>query len=57
VLAQTLVIDWDTPTIKTKTKARAGVTGHHVRYVLAFGLAGVIIAFLFIGLYFYGVQF
>jgi hypothetical protein len=47
----------DTPTIKTKTKARAGVTGHHVRYVLAFGLAGVIIAFLFIGLYFYGVQF
>jgi len=47
----------DTPTIKTKTNARAGVTGHHVRYVLAFGLAGVIIAFLFIGLYFYGVQF
>ncbi len=26
-------------------KARAGVTGHHVRYVLAFGLAGAIIAF------------
>ena len=26
-------------------KARAGVTGHNVRYVLAFGLAGVIIAF------------
>jgi uncharacterized membrane protein len=25
------------------------------RYVLAFGLAGVIIAFLIIGLYFYGV--
>ena len=29
------------------------MTGHHVRYVLAFGLAGVIIAFVVIGLYFY----
>jgi hypothetical protein len=26
--------------------ARQGVTGHHVRYVLAFGLAGVIIIFI-----------
>lgn len=26
-------------------KARAGVTGHNVRYVLAFGLAGIIVAF------------
>jgi hypothetical protein len=43
------------PTNKTKTKARAGVTGHNVRYVLIFGLAGAIIAFLIIGLYFYGV--
>ena len=33
-------------------KARGGVTGHHVRYVLAFGLAGSIIAFAVIGLYF-----
>jgi uncharacterized membrane protein len=31
---------------------RAGVTGHHVRYVLAFGLAGVIVAFAAIGVYF-----
>jgi hypothetical protein len=30
-------------------------TGHNVRYVLAFGLGGI--AFLIIGLYFYGVQF
>ena len=45
----------DVPTIKPTTKARGGVTGHNVRYVLAFGLAGVIIAFLLIGLYFYGV--
>ena len=46
----------DVPKIKP-TKARGGVTGHNVRYVLAFGLGGVIIAFLIIALYFYGVQF
>lgn len=34
------------------TEARAGVTGHHVRYVLAFGLVGSAIAFVGIGLYF-----
>ncbi len=32
-------------------EARAGVTGHNVRYVLAFGLAGVIAAFAAIGIY------
>jgi hypothetical protein len=47
----------NTPTIETATEARSGVTGHNVRYVLAFGLAGVIIAFLIIGLYFFGVRF
>jgi Flp pilus assembly protein TadB len=47
----------DPPTIKTTTKARAGVTGHNTRYVLAVGLAGVIIAFVLIVLYFYDVQF
>jgi len=31
--------------VKTTTEARAGVTGHNVRYVLAFGLGGVIIIF------------
>jgi|SoiMethySBSTD1v2_1073268.scaffolds.fasta_scaffold229232_1 hypothetical protein len=40
----------DMPTIEATTKARAGVTGHNVRYVLAYGLAGVIIAFLIIDL-------
>jgi hypothetical protein len=45
----------DKPTIEPTTKARAGVTGHNVRYVLAFGLAGVITAFLIIALYFFGV--
>ena len=29
----------------SKTKARGGVTGHDVRYVLTFGLMGVIAAF------------
>lgn len=41
----------DQPVVLSGDKARAGVTGHHVRYVLAFGLAGSIIAFLVIGLY------
>jgi hypothetical protein len=42
----------DVPVVISGTEARAGVTGHHVRYVLAFGLAGSIIAFVGIGLYF-----
>ena len=41
------------PVVISGNKARGGVTGHHVRYVLAFGLAGSIIAFVVIGLYFY----
>jgi len=43
----------DVPVVISGNEARAGVTGHHVRYVLAFGLAGSIIAFVVIGLYFY----
>jgi hypothetical protein len=43
----------DVPVVISGNKARAGVTGHHVRYVLAFGLASSIIAFVVIGLYFY----
>jgi len=27
---------------------RQGVTGHHVRHVLAFGVAAVVLAFLFV---------
>lgn len=30
---------------------RAGVTGHHVRYVLFFGLAGAILAFIGLAIY------
>ena len=36
------------PTVRT----RGGVTEHNVRYVLVFGLAGVIIAFILIAFYF-----
>ena len=43
----------DVPVVISRNEARGGVTGHHVRYVLAFGLAGTIIAFVVIGLYFY----
>ena len=43
----------DVPVVISGNKARGGVTGHHVRYVLAFGLAGTIIAFVVICLYFY----
>jgi len=42
----------DVQVVLSGDKARGGVTGHHVRYVLTFGLAGSIIAFVVIGLYF-----
>ena len=42
----------DAPVSLSGDEARAGVTGHHVRYVLAFGLSGSLIAFLGIVLYF-----
>lgn len=34
----------DKPVVETTTEARAGVTGHNVRYVLLLSLAGVIVA-------------
>jgi hypothetical protein len=36
------------------TEARQGATGHNVRYVLIWGLAGVIIAFAIIYILFFG---
>jgi hypothetical protein len=36
------------PVVLDKVRARQGVTGHNVRYVLGFGLAAVIIAFAII---------
>jgi len=39
-------LESEVPQTKLPTdRARAGVTGHNVRYVLAFGLAGIIVAF------------
>ena len=40
------------PPTKPTVKTRGGVTGHNVQYVLAFGLVGVIIAFIVIAMYF-----
>jgi len=37
--------DREKPVVLDKNDARQAVTGHNVRYVLGFGLAGVIIAF------------
>jgi hypothetical protein len=37
-----------TPQTETATEARAGVTGHNVRYVLYFGIGGVVLAFALI---------
>ena len=31
--------------VETTTEARQGVTGHNVRYVLVWGIVGVIVAF------------
>jgi hypothetical protein len=41
------------PVLSTRN-ARQGVTGHNVRYVLGFGLAAVILAFVIIYLLFFG---
>ena len=38
------------PVVPT-TRARQGVTGHNVRYVLVFGIAAVIVAFSVVYLY------
>jgi hypothetical protein len=42
----------DKPIVKSTDEARAGVTGHGVRYVLGFALAGAVLVFLALGLYF-----
>jgi hypothetical protein len=43
---------YDVPISITAHEARAGLHEHRVHYVLAFGLAGGIIAFVAVGLYF-----
>jgi hypothetical protein len=39
------VEDLESETVVTEDEARQGVTGHGVRYVLTFGLLGIIFAF------------
>ena len=40
------------PVKKSAVRTRGAVTGHNVRYVLGFGLAATIIAFILIAFYF-----
>jgi hypothetical protein len=41
------------PVEKSAGEAREGVVGHNVRYMLVFGLAGVIVAFAIVYGYFF----
>jgi len=41
----------DEPTVPAE-RARQGVTGHNVRYVLSFSIAAVVVAFVIVYLYF-----
>lgn len=39
--------------VESATEARAGVTGHNVRYVLTFGILGVAVLFAVVYIYFF----
>ena len=41
------------PIVMSEVRARQGVTGHNVRYVLGFGLAGAIIALMVLYLFYF----
>jgi hypothetical protein len=43
----------DDRTIVSKQEARQGVTGHNVRYVLGFGLVGIVIAFAVLYIFYF----
>ena len=43
----------ETQIVKDAVAARAGVTGHYVRYVLAASVMSTIIAFCLLGYYFF----
>lgn len=40
--------------VVSKVQARQGVTGHNVRYVLGFGLAAIVIAFVAVYVVYFG---
>ena len=39
--------------VVSKTEARQGETGHNVRYMVAFGLGGVVLAFAILGVVYF----
>jgi hypothetical protein len=48
-------VDADEDEDRTETnKTRQGVTGHNVRYVLIFGIAGVVVGFVLVYLLVFG---
>jgi hypothetical protein len=46
ILGRLMRTDASEPTELGTTRARQGVTGHNVRYVLGFGVVGVVVGFL-----------
>ena len=44
------------PIVMSGDRARQGVTGHGVRYVLGFGLAGAIVALTLLYLFYFAVD-
>ena len=46
--------DSEHPIVVEKDRARQGVTGHHVRYVLGFGLAAIVVVFAVIYFAYFG---
>ena len=47
--------DAERPFVLSGIRARQGVTGHNVRYVLGFGLTGAIIALMALYLFYFAV--
>ena len=46
-------INSETAPVKTTDEARQGVTGHNVRYVLFWGVSGVVAVFVIAGFVFF----
>jgi hypothetical protein len=46
--------DSERPKVIEKDRARQGVTGHHVRYVLGFGLVAIVVVFAVIYFAYFG---
>lgn len=55
-IKQTRDADQQQSIIMSEVRARQGVTGHNVRYVLAFGLASTIIALTMLYLFYFAVE-